>query len=58
MNRWLDCSPGIFEDLINFWEESIKNKMAATAIQKKIDTGQGQLKNLTNEFFYTIISYI
>ena len=39
MNRWLDsiqnwygCSPGISDDLINFWNESIKNKMAATAI--------------------------
>ena len=42
MNRWLDCiqiwygcSLGIFDDLINFWNESIKNKMAATAIKKK-----------------------
>ena len=38
MNRWLDCiqiwygSPGISDDLINFWDESIKNKMAATVI--------------------------
>ena len=29
------CSLGISEDLINFWDESIKNKMAAAAIQKK-----------------------
>ena len=26
------CSPGISDDLINFWDESIKNKMAAAAI--------------------------
>ena len=39
MNRWLDCvqisydcSLGISEDLINFWDESIKN---AAAIEKK-----------------------
>ena len=44
MNRWLDwiqiwcdCSPGISDDLITFWDESIKNKMAATAFLKKID---------------------
>ena len=29
---WYGCSPGIFDDLINFWDESIKNKMAAAAI--------------------------
>ena len=33
---WFDCSPGISDDLIKLWDESIKNKMAATAI-KKID---------------------
>ena len=44
MNRWLDCiqiwygcSLGISDDLINFWDESIKNKMAAAAIQKNFD---------------------
>ena len=44
MNRCLDCiqiwhgcSLGISDDLFNFWDESIKNKMAATAIKKKID---------------------
>ena len=26
------CSLGISDDLINFWDESIKNKMAAAAI--------------------------
>ena len=26
------CSLGISDDLIDFWDESIKNKMAATAI--------------------------
>ena len=38
MNRWLDCiqiwngcSLGISDDQINFWDESIKNKMAAAA---------------------------
>ena len=41
MNRWLDCiqiwygcSLGIFDDLIIFWNELIKNKMAAAAIEK------------------------
>ena len=44
MNRWLDCiqiwygcSPGISDDLINFYDESMKNKMAASAKKKKID---------------------
>ena len=44
MNRCLDCiqiwhgcSLGISDDLLNFWGESIKNKMAAAAIKKKID---------------------
>ena len=39
MNRRLDCiqtwygsSLGIYNDLINFWDESIKNKMTAAAI--------------------------
>ena len=39
MNRWLDCIQiwygcflGTSEDLINFWDGSIKNKMAAAAI--------------------------
>ena len=39
MNRWLDCisnlygcSLGISDDLNNFWDETIKNKMAAAAI--------------------------
>ena len=29
-------SLGISDDLINFWDESIKNKMAAAAIWKKM----------------------
>ena len=44
MNRWLDCIQiwyccflGISDDLINFWDDSIKNQMAAAAIKKKID---------------------
>ena len=44
MNRWLDCieiwygcnSLGICDDLINFWDESIKNKMAAPTIKRKM----------------------
>ena len=43
MNRCLDCikiccsgSLGIFDDLVNFWDESIKNKMAAAALKKKV----------------------
>ena len=39
MNHWFDCiqiwygcSLGISDDLINFWDESIENKMAAAAI--------------------------
>ena len=44
MNRWLDCiqicygcSLVISDDLINFWDESIENKMAAAAIFFQID---------------------
>ena len=44
MNRWLDCiqiwygcSLGISDDLIHFWDESIKNIMAAAAISKIMD---------------------
>ena len=33
---WCDCSLGISDDLINFWDESFKNKMAAAAIKKKL----------------------
>ena len=29
---WYDCLLGISDDLINFSDESIKNKMAAAAI--------------------------
>ena len=39
MDRWLDCiqiwygcSLGISDDMINFWDNSIKNKLAAVAI--------------------------
>ena len=32
---WYGCSLGISDDLITFWDESIKNKMAAVAILKK-----------------------
>ena len=43
MNRRLDCiqiwygfSPrGISDDLMNFWDESITDEMAAAAIEKK-----------------------
>ena len=37
MNRWLDWyvfSLGISDRLINFWDESIKNKMTVEAIKK------------------------
>ena len=34
---WYVCSLGISDDLINFWDESIKNKMAAAAIFFKND---------------------
>ena len=41
MNRWLDCiqilygcSLGISDNLLNFWDAFIKNKMAAAAIKK------------------------
>ena len=44
MNRWLNCiqiwygcSLGISDDLNSLWDESIKNKMAAAAILKKIE---------------------
>ena len=43
MSRCLDCiqiwhgfSLGISGELINFWDESIKKKMAAAAIEKKL----------------------
>ena len=42
MIRWLDCIQiwyscclVISDDLINFWDESIKNKMAAAAFLKE-----------------------
>ena len=58
MHRWLDCfqiwygcSLGISDDLINFWDESIKNKMAVGR-----SVGNSALsKKLTDEiclFFY------
>ena len=31
---WYGCSLGISYALITFWDESIKNKMAAAAIKK------------------------
>ena len=31
---WYGCSLGIFDDLINFWDQPIKNKTAAEAIKK------------------------
>ena len=31
---WCGCSLGISDDLINFWDESIKNKMAACGPDK------------------------
>ena len=43
MNRWLDCiqirygSLCISDDRIKFWDEFIKNKMAASANEKKND---------------------
>ena len=36
---WYDCSLGISDDVINFWDESIENKMAATAIKKNWHVG-------------------
>ena len=33
---WYGCSLGISDDLINFWDECIKNKMDAAAIYKKM----------------------
>ena len=33
---WYGCSLGISDDIINFSDESIKNKMAAAAILKKM----------------------
>ena len=48
MNRWLDCiqiwygcSLCISDDLIKFWDEFIKNKMAASADEKKLHGGSG-----------------
>ena len=38
---WYGCSLGISDDLINFWDESIKNKIAAAAIKKNLHGGSG-----------------
>ena len=65
MNRWLDCiqiwygcSLGISDDLITFWEESIKNKMAAAAIKKIDKVVVGVI--LTDELylFFTDMTYV
>ena len=65
MNRWLDCiqnwygcSPGISDDLINFWDESIKNKMAATDLIKIDMVVVGVI--LTDELclFFTDMTYV
>ena len=32
---WYACSLGISDDLINFWDETLKNKMATAAISKR-----------------------
>ena len=37
IQNWYGCSLGISDDLIIFWDESIKNKMAAAAISKIMD---------------------
>ena len=58
MNCWFDCiqirygcSLGIFDNLINFWDESIKNKKVAAAIYKKRAVRNSVLnKNLTDAF--------
>ena len=66
MNRWLDCiknwyacSLGISDDLIKFRDESIKNKMAAAAIYKKIDMVIVEVI-LTDQFclFFTDMTYV
>ena len=65
MNRWLDCiqnwygcSLGISGDLINFSDESIKNKMAAAANKKNWHGGSGVI--LTDEFclFFTDMTFV
>ena len=38
---WQDGSPGVFNDLITFWDGSIKNRIAAAAIEKIIRGGGG-----------------
>ena len=66
MNRWLDCiqiwygcSLGISDDLINFWHESIKNKMAAAAIKKKIHGGSGgHFFLIISWYWYTDMTYV
>ena len=65
MNRWLDCiknwygcSLGISDDLINFWDESLKKK-AAAAINFFLHGGSGGVI-LTDEFcsFFTDMTYM
>ena len=66
MNHWLDCINiccggflGIFDDLINFWDESIKNKMAAASLLKKIEVvGVGIIffsNFIFDNFFYIAV---
>ena len=40
---WYGCSLGDSDDLITFWDESIKTKMAAAAILVLIDSSQNDM---------------
>ena len=60
MNRWFDCiqiwygcSVGISDDLINFWDVSIKNKMTATAIKKNCHGGSGG--SISSHYFFILM---
>ena len=49
----IGCSLSISDDLINFWDESIKNKMAAATL-KKID----MVGVIFSHFFYILLIFI
>ena len=47
---WYGCSLGISDDLINFWDEFIKNKMAAQLFKKRWPT-----KKLVGSITYELL---
>ena len=65
MNRWLDCIQiwqgcllCISDDRINFWDESIKNKIAAAQLFKKKLTWWGHFFLIFYIFIYFYIGVV